>query len=263
MRGSFSVIHLAKDGPLGRMLISRKVACGRATAIRAFCPYSFAEDIMIIRCLSSGARFIAALIASIVALTSVGLAQTAPASSATSATISGTVRGASGAAVNGATVEISGPVSTTTTSNGTGDFTATVPPGLYTITVRATGFNSATYADFTATAGTSSPLSVSLSPVDLSSLRTIGSTTSTSRSGGSAINTGSAASQFVSGAQFAAQAAPQVNDVLQRLPDVTLQHMGGRANIFRPTSSVAPKRNPARATRRRSPTSPSAVRSTS
>jgi hypothetical protein len=129
---------------------------------------------------------------------------------------------------------------------------------------------------------------------DLSSLRTIGSITSTSRGGG-AINTGAASSSFVSAQAFANVANPQINDVLQRVPDVTLQHMGSQPDVsivlggvqpyetqvlidghplalgqfgvwtsqyFPRISSGASKPNPVRAIRPRSRTSPSAERST-
>jgi hypothetical protein len=184
---------------------------------------------MITRCLSRIARSVAFLVASIIAASSVAIAQTVPTTSVSAtppAMISGTVRSASGAPIAGASVQISGPTTTQTTTDAKGGFAVSVPPGVYSVTVRKGGFNPATLADLTVVPGTSAPLNVSLAPVDLSSLQTIGSTTSTSRTGRSAINLGAASQDTLSGQQFADQAAPQVNDVLQRLPDVTLQHMG-------------------------------------
>jgi hypothetical protein len=181
---------------------------------------------MIARCLTRGARAASVLVASIIAVSSVAVAQTAPAPATPTAVISGTVRAAAGPPIAGATVEISGPLATTTTSDARGAFSAAVPPGVYTVTVRKGGFNAASISDLTVIAGPPAPLNVSLSPVDLSSLQTIGTVTSTSRSGRSAINTTAASADYVSAQQFSDQAAPQINDVLQRLPDVTLQHMG-------------------------------------
>jgi len=185
-----------------------------------------------------GVRSFTAVIVSIAAISTSAIAQTMPAPAAssapaaTSAVITGTVRSGGGAPVAGATIEISGPTTTRTTSDANGRFSVTVVPGIYSVSVRKSGFNSATLADLAITVGTLAPLAVSLSPVDLSSLRTIGSVQSTSRSGGSAINTSAATSDFLSGQAFADQAAPQVNDVLQRLPDVTLQHMGDDPDTF-------------------------------
>jgi hypothetical protein len=146
--------------------------------------------------------------------------------------ISGTVRSGGGAPIAGATIEISGPTTTRTISDANGRFSVPVVPGIYSVSVRRSGFNSATLADLAITAGPPAPLAVSLTPVDLSSLRTIGSVSSTSRSGGSSINTSAATSAFISGQAFADQAAPQINDVLQRLPDVTLQHMGDDPDTY-------------------------------
>ncbi len=188
---------------------------------------------------SRGRPYVAALLASIVAFPSSAFAQTAPAPAASSmpapaastapaaaATISGIVRGGSGSTIAGAAVTISGPTTLVVTSDAKGSFTATVQPGIYSVTVRKNGFNAASLSDVVATTGTSVPLNVSLSQADLTSLRTIGQVSSTTRGGGSSINTGAATSSYASAQTFANLAAPQVNDVLQRLPDVTIQHMG-------------------------------------
>jgi len=187
------------------------------------------------RCFMRGLRSFMTVFVSIAALSTSAFAQTMPAASAppaSAAVISGTVRSGGGTPVAGATIEISGPSNSQTTSDANGRFSVTVTPGIYSVTVRRSGFNSATLADLAITAGPPVPLAVSLAPVDLSSLRTIGSVQSTSRSGGSAINTTAATSDFISSEAFANQAAPQINDVLQRLPDVTLQHMGDDPDTF-------------------------------
>jgi len=186
---------------------------------------------MLTRCFSRGLRAFTALVVAFAAVSSTAIAQTVPAS-ATTATISGTVRSGGGAPIPGATVEISGPTNTTAITDANGRFSVGAVPGLYSITVRKSGFNSASLADLAITAGASSPLAVSLNPVDLSSLRTIGSVSSTSRSGGSSINTSAATSDFLSGTAFQDEAAPQINDVLQHLPDVTLEHMGDEPDTY-------------------------------
>jgi hypothetical protein len=151
-----------------------------------------------------------------------------PAPAAASAVVAGMVRGGTGSPVAGAAVTISGPATVHVTSDANGAFSAGVPPGIYRIAVSKAGFNSAILSDLIAVAGTSTPVTVSLSQVDLSSLRTIGTVTSISRGGGSAINTGAATSSFVGAQTFANLANPQVNDVLQRIPDVTIQHLGSQ-----------------------------------
>jgi hypothetical protein len=176
---------------------------------------------------SRGGRYVAAIFALLIALPMGAFAQTAPAP-AGSAVIAGVIRSGSGILVGGANISISGPTTVTVSSDKNGAFTATVPPGIYHISVRKPGFNPADISDIVVTAGTSTPVSVSLSQVDLSSLRTIGSVSSTSRSGGSAINTGAATSSFVPATAFSNLANPQINNVLQRIPDVNIQHMGSQ-----------------------------------
>jgi hypothetical protein len=186
---------------------------------------------MIARCFSYSGRIVAALLASIIAVAAAASAQTAP-PAATSAVISGTIRSGSGAPIPGASITISGPVTMAVVSDANGAFSVSVPPGVYSVSVRKSGFNSVSLADLPVVAGTSPPLTVSLTPVDLSSLRTIGSVNSTSRGGGSAINTSAATSDFLSGTAFQDEAAPQINDVLQHMPDVTLEHMGDEPDTY-------------------------------
>jgi outer membrane receptor protein involved in Fe transport len=186
---------------------------------------------------------VAAVLASILALSSAAGAQSVPAPMASSApaaapapgataasmaVISGTVRSTGGNTISGASISISGPVTVTVTSDANGAFSASVPPGIYRIAVRKAGFNGASLADLVATAGTSQPVNVSLSQADLTTLRTIGSVTSSSRANASAINTGAATSTYVAAQAFTNLASPQINDVLERIPDVTIQHMGSQ-----------------------------------
>lgn len=155
-------------------------------------------------------------------------AATTVAQAAAPAVLAGSVRGASGGPVAGAAVTLSGPATVRVTTDENGAFTASVPAGIYRIQVSKAGFNPAVLSDFVAVAGTTVPVTVSMNQVDLSSLRTIGSVSSSSRSGTSAINTGAATSSYVGAQTFANLANPQINDVLQRIPDVTIQKLGSQ-----------------------------------
>lgn len=167
------------------------------------------------------------------------LAQAVPPS--TQATvINGSVRSGAGVPVAGATVTVSGPSRASATSDANGEFSVTVPPGIYRIEVRHGGFLPATLNDVAVVAGSSVPLSVTLNQADLTSLRTIGSVTSTSRGGGSAINTGAAASSFLGAQAFADTGNPQINDVLQHVPSVTIQHMGSQQDTTIIAGGVQP-----------------------
>jgi outer membrane receptor protein involved in Fe transport len=196
----------------------------------------------------------AAVIVCVAAASAAAGAQTAPAApaaaesaspapaaaGATTTVLQGAVRSGTGLPVAGASVRASGPSTSSTTTDASGTFTLTVPQGIYTITVRRPGYNPAVLSNIVAVGGTSVPVSVTIAQQDLSSLRTIGSVTSTSRGGGSSINTGAASSSFVPAQAFANVANPQINDVLQRVPDVTLQHMGSQPDVSIVLGGVQP-----------------------
>jgi outer membrane receptor protein involved in Fe transport len=161
-------------------------------------------------------------------------------SAATSTVLVGTVRSGTGLPVAGAAVRLSGPTSTSAVTDAAGTFTVTVPQGIYTISVSRTGYNPAVLSNVVAVGGTSQPVAVTLNAQDLSSLRTIGGVSATSRGSGSAINTGAASSSFVPAQAFANVANPQINDVLQRVPDITLQHMGSQPDVSIVLGGVQP-----------------------
>jgi len=173
-------------------------------------------------------------------------AQTTPAvpapagPSASTTLLQGSVRSTTGLPVAGASVSVRGPASSHVTTDASGAFSLTVPQGVYTIQVSRSGYNQAVLSDVVAVGGTSLPVTVTMNSQDLSSLRTIGNVTSVSRGSGSAINTGAAVSSFVSGQTFANVANPQINDVLQRIPDLTLQHMGSQPDTSIVLGGVQP-----------------------
>ena len=170
------------------------------------------------------------------AVTATDLAQAAPARPV----IQGTVKTASGAPVAGATVTVSGPAAATTTSDANGAFTLTVPPGIYRIEVTRGGYVTAVLSDFAVVAGTTTPVSVTMNQADLSSLQTIGRVSTVSRGSGSAINTGTATSSYLTSKAFSDLGNPQINDVLQHLPDVTIQHMGSQQDTSIIVGGVQP-----------------------
>jgi hypothetical protein len=145
---------------------------------------------------------------------------------ASAATLTGSVHDGAGAAVSGARVIVRGGTSQTTTTDANGAFTVSVPPGLYRVSIDKGGYNGVALSDVTAAAGTSTPVTVTMTQVSLESLSTIG--TVTTRSGGSSINAGPAQASIVSAQQFADLQSPTINDVLQRVPGLTIQQMGSQ-----------------------------------
>ena len=83
-------------------------------------------------------------------------------------------------------------------------------------------------SDLAVTAGSTTPVTVTLNQANLSSLRTIGRTSTAVRGSASAINTGAASTTFVGAQAFANLANPQINDVLQHIPDVNVERMGSQ-----------------------------------
>lgn len=165
------------------------------------------------------------------------IAQAAPVPS-NAAAVTGTVHDTSGAPVSGARVALTGPVSASTTTGADGTFILSVPQGIYRIDVSKGGYLGTALSGYAVAAGGSTPLNVSLSQADLSSLRTIGTTSAASR--GTAVNTGAATSNYLSPRAFTNLANPQINDVLQRLPDVTIQHMGSQPDTSIIVGGVQP-----------------------
>jgi hypothetical protein len=143
--------------------------------------------------------------------------------------ITGTVRTAAGTPVQGATVSANGPTHASATTGTDGTFALTVTPGIYQVTVSKPGYDAVSTPDIAVLAGQSVPLTVTISERSLTSLRTIGSVTANGH-GSSTINTGAATQSYISGATFTQLANPQINDVLQRIPDVVVEKLGTQAD---------------------------------
>jgi hypothetical protein len=101
----------------------------------------------------------------------------------------------------------------------------TVTPGVYRIEIAKTGYAPTSANDVTVAPGATVPLLVTISEQTLSSLQTIGSVSSTSR-GSIAINSGAASQSIVGAAAFQDSSSPQINDVLQRIPELVIQKLG-------------------------------------
>jgi hypothetical protein len=144
----------------------------------------------------------------------------------TASTITGTIRTPAGAAVTGASVTASGPAQASATTDAAGKFSLTVPPGVYRIDVTKVGYASASSTDITVAPGASVPLAVTMSQQSLTSLQTIGSVSSAAYASSVRINTGAASSTVVGAQAFVNSSNPQINDVLQHIPDVVIQKLG-------------------------------------
>jgi hypothetical protein len=148
------------------------------------------------------------------------------AAQASAASISGSVKDNAGAAVVGARVLLSGPANQETTTDAQGAFTVNLPAGIYRVSIQKPGYNPVSLNDVTVTSGTATPLAVTMAQQDLSSLRTIGTVTATRAN--STINAGPATSTFLPATQIQNFGAPQISDVIQHIPGVTVQQMGSQ-----------------------------------
>jgi hypothetical protein len=175
------------------------------------------------RCLG-GIALVLALISTIVPAAAVETPVVAQAGG--QATLSGTVHDQTGASVPNAQVTVSGASTASTTTDTGGNFSVTVPAGIYRIAIAKGGFNPVALPDVVAATGTSTPLAVTMTQASLNSLQTIGTVTSTTS--GSSINAGPAQTTVIPGQAFQDLADPQINSVLQRIPGLTIQQMGSQ-----------------------------------
>jgi uncharacterized membrane protein len=124
-------------------------------------------------------------------------AQPAPVQVAQSTTaISGTVTDDAGKAIRNAHITITGPSSASTQSGADGSFSANVPPGLYSVTITASGFQNAA-SSVTVAAGPAK-LSVTLLSASLTTIGRVGS-------GTVAVNGTTAASNTLTATAFSDQ----------------------------------------------------------
>ena len=136
--------------------------------------------------------------------------------------ISGQVTSDTGAPIASAQVVIdgSGQHQTTTTDNS-GNFSATLPPGLYTINVVKGGYQTGS-SDVTVAAGTSVTVNVGLTTASLNNLGVIGRTSSSSSSNGAKFNISTTPTQTLNQEQLTVRNTPDLTEVLQELPGVTI-----------------------------------------
>ena len=106
-----------------------------------------------------------------------GSGKTVVAQATESATITGRIGGSAvSAGIAGATVIFAGPSRVTTTTDDAGNFSISVSPGIYTVTVNKGGYQTGS-TEITVVAGVSQTVNVQLTESSLSNLQVIGRTT--------------------------------------------------------------------------------------
>jgi hypothetical protein len=144
------------------------------------------------------------------------------------ATIQGVVKSGAGFPVAGAQVTVSGPVTRVTQTDAQGAFSVgDLSPGIYRLDVAKGGYVPASVDNLALANGETLPVKVTLLQASLSSLRTIARV---STSASSSINTGAAAQTFQTRQQFTTLANPQINDVVQRIPNAVVERGSSSPN---------------------------------
>jgi outer membrane receptor protein involved in Fe transport len=170
----------------------------------------------------------------------VALAQTpSPAAAAQSAgTVQGSIKDNSGAPVANARVALRGPVSQSTTSDTSGNFSFTgLPAGLYTLTATSPGHETATQPDITVVTGQTQTLAIVMPVITFQSVRTIASVRAVGRG---TFNTTPASVSVVSSQTLIDQAQPQVMKVLNETPGIVASLPQTSANGAAPGAITFP-----------------------
>lgn len=148
-----------------------------------------------------------------------------------SGTLKGTVTGDSGNGLGGATVLADGAgTHTSVVTDASGHFSfASLPQGVYNLTVTHGGYQSSS-ATVTVTAGQAVTATVALTGSTLSNLGVIGRTSSISSANAAKFNVSSVTIQTLSQTQILARNTPDLTQVLNELPGITIPHATANPN---------------------------------
>jgi outer membrane receptor protein involved in Fe transport len=158
----------------------------------------------------------------------------AQAGQTTTGTITGKVVDGAGKPLGGARIGITGPNSTETTTKSDGTYSVAVPPGIYTVTISAAGFESTQQDTVAVVSGASVALATTLVPA---SLTTIGHVTV--GFGSTSVSDTSASSTRLSEATIRSQGQDQVVNMLDQLPGLEVLRVGGGSNEPGANSSIS------------------------
>jgi hypothetical protein len=145
------------------------------------------------------------------------------------ATIAGHVNGSSSAGVGGAAVTLDGPARASATTDGSGNFSFSVPPGDYTITVNKGGYQTGS-TQVLAAAGETANIAVTLTESSLSNLQVIGRTSTTV--GGAKFNISSSPSVTLSQQLIQDRSVPDLPKLVSSLPGIVASTNSATNNSF-------------------------------
>jgi outer membrane receptor protein involved in Fe transport len=150
---------------------------------------------------------------------------------ATAGSISGhVVNRTTGKVVGGATVTIEGPVRATVRTKTDGSFTASLPPGIYSVTANAGGLQPSGVSELTVVSGSTAEVQIEMVEATTETLRTIGRVT-VARS--NSLNTSSGSVSYLGDQAIVNRQIPQLNLLGNELPGVTTTYStGATPNTF-------------------------------
>jgi hypothetical protein len=155
---------------------------------------------------------------------------TTVAQASTASSIVGKVTSDTGTGIASAVVTIEGAGQrSTVTTDGTGSFTAPVPPGIYTITVNKGGYQTGS-TEVTVTPGAAVSVGVSLTTASLSNLNVIGRTATTAAGNSAKFNITSTTVNVLTQEQIRARNTPDLTEVVSELPGITIPHATSNPN---------------------------------
>jgi hypothetical protein len=141
-------------------------------------------------------------------------------------TLTGRVRSGAAQPIGGADVTISGgDLHRSAKSDASGTFRFNVPPGVYTITVNHGGYQSGT-TEITLAAGTPITIAITLSESDLSNLRVIGKTGTTTSKNTAQFNISSSAQSTLTAETINERDPQDLTQLLGELPGVQINSIG-------------------------------------
>ena len=149
---------------------------------------------------------------------------------ASTGTISGHVAGDNGRILSNATVIIEGNGQRqTVTTDSSGNYTANLAPGVYTLTVVQAGFQTGS-TDVTVAPNSSVAANITLTATSLNTLNVIGRTTSINSANAAKFNISSASVATLSQQQILIRNTPDLTEVVNELPGITIVHATSNIN---------------------------------
>jgi hypothetical protein len=148
------------------------------------------------------------------------------------ATINGHVTGSSiTGGLAGATVIIDGPVHATVVTDASGNYTLTVPPGVYTVSVTKGGYQTGS-TQVVATADAAQTVNVELTESSLNNLQVIGRTSANSGSNAAKFNISSSPTVSLSQALIQERNVPDLPKLVSSLPGIVASTNSATNNSF-------------------------------